>query len=397
MKKVLFLCSSYRSGGAERGFVSLLNALPLDKMEAHVMVIEEEGLFKEQLPENIIVKHAPKNLVVAGARVKSSYFWKYVSIPSMLKKVTSIVKGKFVIKKEKISSEQYFWREFKNIIPENEEEYDAVISFMAGICNYYAIDKVKAKKKFLWVHSDYNKMLSSAKYDEPYFTVADKVATISSICVDALTQNFPLQKEKFILVENVSPASLIIKKSKEKVGDIQPGKYDYIISSVGRLHEVKGYDMAVEAARIMKDRGLNFCWNIIGEGEQRPALEKKIKEYGLEDNFKLLGLRANPYPYVANSTIFVMTSRYEGKSIALDEAKILCKPIMSTIYPSVYDNIQNGVDGVLAEQNPVDIANAIESLCKNKELRQEITSYLTAHPASNETKVREQIMNLIEQ
>ena len=397
MKKVLFLCSSYRSGGAERGFVSLLNALPLDKMEAHVMVIEEEGLFKEQLPENIIVKHAPKNLVVAGARIKSSYFWKYASISSTLKKVTSIVKGKFVIKKEKISSEQYFWREFKNIIPENEEMYDAVISFMAGICNYYAIDKVNAKKKFLWVHSDYNKMLSNAKYDELYFTAADKVATISSICVDALTQNFPALKEKFILVENVSPASLIIKKSKEKVDEIQPGKYDYIISSVGRLHEVKGYDMAVEAARIMKDRGLNFCWNIIGEGEQRPALEKKIKEYGLEDNFKLLGLRANPYPYVANSTIFVMTSRYEGKSIALDEAKILCKPIMSTIYPSVYDNIQNGVDGVLAEQNPVDIANAIESLCKNKELRQEITSYLTAHPASNETKVREQIMNLIEQ
>ena len=397
MKKVLFLCSSYRSGGAERGFVSLLNALPLDKMEAHVMVIEEEGLFKEQLPENIIVKHAPKNLVVAGARIKSSYFWKYTSISSTLKKVTSIVKGKFVIKKEKISTEQYFWREFKNIIPENEEKYDAVISFMAGICNYYAIDKVNAKKKFLWVHSDYNKMLSNAKYDKPYFTAADKVATISSICVDALTQNFPALKEKFILVENVSPASLIIKKSKEKVNDIQPEKYDYIISSVGRLHEVKGYDMAVEAARIMKDRDLNFCWNIVGEGEQRPALEKKIKEYGLEDNFKLLGLRANPYPYVANSDLFVMTSRHEGKSIALDEAKILCIPILSTIYPSVYDNIQEGVDGILVEQNPVDIASGIESLCKDKELRQKMNSYLTTHPASNEAKVREQIMNLIEQ
>ncbi len=397
MKKILFLCSSYRSGGAERGFVSLLNALPLDKIEAHVMVIEEEGLFKEQLPENIVIKHAPRNLVIANARIKSSYFWKYATIPSVFKKVSSIIKGKFVIKKEKISSEQYFWREFKNIIPENEEKYDAVISFMAGICNYYAIDKVNAKKKFLWVHSDYNKMLSNAKYDEPYFTAADKVATISSICVDALAQNFPSLKDKFILVENVSPASLIIKKSKEKVDDIQPEKYDYIISSVGRLHEVKGYDMAVEAAHIMKERGLNFCWNIVGEGDMRPTLEKKIKEYGLEDNFKLLGLRANPYPYVANSTLFVMTSRYEGKSIALDEAKILCKPILSTIYPSVYDNIQNGVDGVLVEQNPADIAAGIESLCKNCELRQKMISFHTAHPASNEEKVREQIMNLIEQ
>lgn len=397
MRKVLFLCSSFRSGGAERGFVSLLNILPLDKIEAHVMVIEEEGLFKEQLPKNIIIKHSPRNLVIAGARIKSSYFWKYATITSLLKKITSIVKGKFVIKREKISSEQYFWREFKELIPYNEEKYDAVVSFMAGLCNYYAIDKVNAKKKFLWVHSDYNKMLSNAKYDEPYFNTANKVATISSICVDALVQNFPAQKEKFILVENVSPASLIIKKSKEKVDDILPRKYDYTISSVGRLHEVKGYDMAVEAAHIMKERGLNFCWNIVGEGEQRPILEKKIKEYGLEENFKLLGLRANPYPYMANSTIFVMTSRYEGKSIALDEAKILCKPILSTIYTSVYDNIQNGVDGVLVEQNPVDIADGIESLCKNKEFREEIISYLTTHSTSNEAKVREQIMNLIEQ
>ena len=91
-----------------------------------------------------------------------------------------------------------------------------------------------------------------------------------------------------------------------------------------------------------------------------------------------------------------MTSRFEGKSIALDEAKILCKPILSTIYPSVYDNIEDGINGILVEQTPADIANGIERLYKDDKLRQSLISYLETHPLSNEIAVRNQIMNLLQ-
>lgn len=396
MKKVLFLCSSYRAGGAERAFVSLLNTLPLDKIEAHVMVIEEEGLFMNQVPTNIVIKHAPKEMVVANARFKSSYFWKHVTIPTLLKKIVSIIKGKLPKYRKSLGSQQYFWNEIKKTVPTNSEEYDVVISFMGGFCNYYAIDKVNAKKKILWFHNDYNKVACTPSFDEPYFSVADYVATISQVCVDALVDNFPHLKDKFIVVENISPASLIVRKSKEPSDDFSIKNYDFTISSVGRLHEQKGYDMAIDAARILKEKGLSFCWYVVGEGELRPILESQIKKYELENYFKLLGIRANPYPYIANSTIFVMTSRFEGKSIALDEAKILCKPILSTIYPSVYDNIEDGINGILVEQTPADIANGIERLYKDDKLRQSLISYLETHPLSNEIAVRNQIMNLLQ-
>lgn len=396
MKKVLFLCSSYRSGGAERAFVSLLNSLPLDKIEAHVMVIEEEGLFMNQLPQNIIIEHAPVEMVIANARIKSSYFWKHVTIRTLFAKIHSILKGKIVNRKKTKGSQQYFWNEVKGSVPNNTNNYDVVISFMGGFCNYYAIDKVDAKAKYLWVHNDYNKLGCSAEFDKPYFSAATKVATISSVCVESLKENFPELGDKFIMVENVSPTSLILEKSKEPVDDMFIDQYDFTISSVGRLFEQKGYDMAIDAANIMKDRGLNFCWYVVGEGELRSTFEKKIKEYGLENNFKLLGLRANPYPYIANSTFFVMTSRFEGKSIALDEAKILCKPILSTKYPSVYDNIRDRVDGILVEQDSVAIANGIEMLYADKAICNRLISYLRNHPSSNESMVRQQIMHLIE-
>ena len=397
MKKVLFLCSSYRAGGAERAFVSLLNSLPLDQIEAHVMVIEEDGLFMNQLPNDIIIKHAPNEMVIANARFSSLYFWKHVTTLTLLKKVTSVIKRKISKQGRTLGNQQFFWNEVKHTIPKNAEKYDVVISFMAGFCNYYAIDKVEAKKKILWFHNDYNKIITEPDYDNYYFSVANNVATISSVCVDALVENFPQLKNKFILVENISPASLIVSKSQEPCEEISTNNYDFTISSVGRLFEQKGYDMAIEAARILKERGINFCWNVIGEGELRPILEKRIKEYALENNFKLLGIRANPYPYIANSTIFAMTSRFEGKSIALDEAKILCKPILSTKYPSVYDNIKDGVNGILVEQTPIDIANGIERLYKEKDLRESLITFLSNNPTSNEAKVREQIMNLIEQ
>lgn len=395
MKKVLFLCSSYRSGGAERAFVSLLNLLPLDKIEAHVMVIEEEGLFMNQLPQNIIIEHAPVEMVIANARIKSSYFWKHVTIRTLFSKLFSIFKGKIVSRKKTMGSQQYFWNEVKRSVPYNSSNYDVVISFMNGFCNYYAIDKVDAKVKYLWVHNDYNKLGCSADFDKPYFSTATKVATISSVCVESLKKNFPGLSDKFIMVENVSPTSFILEKSKEPVDDMFIDQYDFTISSVGRLSEQKGYDIAIDAAHIMKDRGLNFCWYVVGEGELRSTFEKKIKEYGLENNFKLLGLRANPYPYIANSTFFVMTSRFEGKSIALDEAKILCKPILSTKYPSVYDNIKDGLDGVLVEQEPIKVAEGIERLYSDLKLKRSLVSYLESHIDSNETIVKKQIMDLI--
>lgn len=395
MKKVLFLCGSYRPGGAEKGFVSLLNSLPLDKIEAHVMMLEEEGMFKNQLPNNIIVKHAPIEMVVMNARIKTSFFWRKVTPLTFIKKVASMIKGKFAKCRKGLGSQQFFWNEIKNSVPHNTTKYDAVISFMAGFCNYYAIDKVNAEKKYLWVHNDYNSMDSVQSFDKKYFQAANKVATISPICVNALTENFPEIKDKFILVENISSASEILQKSNELVNDIQQDKYDFTISSVGRLYEQKGYDMAIEAARIMKEKGLNFCWFVLGDGVLRSSLENKIKEYALENNFKLLGVRTNPYAYIAKSTMFVMTSRYEGKSIALDEAKILCKPILSTKYPSVYDNIHDGVNGILVEQDPYDIAKGIECLYKDLELRQALITHLVKHPASNESKVRTQILELI--
>jgi glycosyltransferase involved in cell wall biosynthesis len=153
----------------------------------------------------------------------------------------------------------------------------------------------------------------------------------------------------------------------------------------------------LQIIHLLNKKGLNFCWYVIGEGELLKELKKNIIEKGLEKRFILLGTRSNPYPYIKNADIFVMTSRYEGKSIALDEAKILCKPIVSTKYPSVSDNIEDGINGILVEQNATSIAEGLYKLSTDKDLREKLSKQLSQKNTSNEETVISQIMAFINQ
>src|SRR5690606_690821 len=143
-------------------------------------------------------------------------------------------------------------------------------------------------------------------------------------CEAILKENFPTLKSKFDIMYNIVSPEAIRELAKENV----PIRTNAVtLVSVGRLNVQKGFDWAVEALKILVDRGFDLYWHVLGEGEERGRLESKIKELGLESRFILAGIKENPYPYVARADIYVQPSRFEGKSIAIDEAKILAKPI----------------------------------------------------------------------
>lgn len=114
---------------------------------------------------------------------------------------------------------------------------------------------------------------------------------------------------------------------------------------------------------------------------------KMIEQWNLQDNIVLLGITSNPYPYIKSADILVHPSKFEGKSIALDEAKLLCKPIVVTNFSTVHDQFQNGVNGSVCEMNPVAIANAIEMLIRNENLRKKYIDYLKRNVVDNTSEI----------
>lgn len=344
---------------------------------------------------------ASRELICKSEKITAKRFWQYTNIKTLLIKIACVLGDRLRGNNDKRlkSRGQYDNDIWKSHIPDCKNEYDMAISYMDGV-NYYVIDHVKAKRKILWCHNDYNKLEYKPEYDEKYYRKAYKICTISDVCKKSLVENFPNLKDKFEVVENISSARIINAQADmhEEMKHNNDGFAEdrrFKIVSIGRLSEQKGFDYAVEAAKILKDSGFTLGWYVLGEGPLRKSLEELTKNSNVEDTIKFIGIRSNPYPYIKDTDLYVMPSRYEGKSIALDEAKILCKPIVVTNYPSVGDAIINGKNGLIVDINAQAIANGIMKLYNNDNLREELVKNLRQEDCSNEKRVVAKFLEII--
>ena len=168
--------------------------------------------------------------------------------------------------------------------------------------------------------------------------------------------------------------------------DFYPREYnrdDIKILSIGRLNHQKGFDIAIESAKYLYERGYRFKWYIIGDGILENNLKNLIEKNNMQDNVFLIGTRENPYPYIKNCDIFAQTSRFEGKSISLDEAKILSKPILVTNYSTAKDQIINNKEGIIVDMSEKAIAEGLEILINDIEKRIELSEYLSRFEYGN--------------
>ena len=400
-KKLLFVIHRLNAGGAEKSLVSLLNALPSDMFEIDLLAIDPSGIFLKQVPQAIRILEPPGAMVCMSAKITDKRFWQRATLKLLLVKLRCIL-GNHLRgggSKTRRSHSQYYNDIWQKHIPNLGFKYDVAISYIDGL-NYYVIDHVTAGKKILWCHNDYNKLEFNPSYDHRYYEKSDKICTISELCRKSLIENFPDLEDKFEVIENISSPRMIDVQA-DMFDEMESAKDGFILDkrfkivSIGRLTEQKGFDFAVEAAEILKNRGLDFCWYILGEGPLRKALESAIQAKGLSDNIKLIGIRSNPYPYIKRADVFAMPSRYEGKSIALDEAKILHKPIVVTNYPSVRDAIEDKQTGLIVNIDSESIAKGIQILHDDIVLRKTVVSNLCKSNYGNEEQVVAKFLSII--
>ena len=146
----------------------------------------------------------------------------------------------------------------------------------------------------------------------------------------------------------------------------------------------------------MVDKGIDIKWYIIGYGNQEIEQEvrENAKREGVSDRVVLLGKKENPYPYIKACDIYVQPSRYEGKSITVREAQILCKPVIVTNYPTASSQIQSGVDGVIVPLEVDACAREMADFIRNKEEQARVVEYLETHDYGTEREI-EKIYQLV--
>lgn len=369
MKKLLIVISCLGVGGGEKSLVNLLNEFDYTKYEVDLLTLNDSGLLSNQIPNNINILTKDTKLYY----LYNDFCIKDIFRKDALKTALFRVKATLISRRKENNvnrRKQYRWEHFyKKYLDNCRGKYDAVFAYMNDDAMYYVADKVKSNNKIAWIHNDYYAMGYNAEMDRQYFPVFRKIVTISNECLRILQEIFPEFSSKCVMIPNLTSEKLVKSKATEFYPEEFASTNTLRLLSIGRLSEQKGYDFAVEAAKVLKSREIDFRWFVLGEGELRGKLETQIARAGVKEQFILCGVRDNPYPYLANCDIFVQTSRFEGKSVALDEAKIFCKPIVATRYSTVYDQL-NEQTGVLVDMNGEAIADGIYDLVTNYDRKQ---------------------------
>ncbi len=398
MKKILIVINDMGMGGAQRSLLSFLKCLQtsqwMEQYQVHIMVVDPSGGFYTQIPREFTQILPPVELHWLGSAFSKELLTKHFSVKCLLGEMKWLLKKRLGQFPKQWNVQQRLWDCWKDSIPELPGHYDVAVSYLDGFPNYYVMDKVQADKKVLWIHNEYQKLSYDPVYDRPYYEKADSIITISPKCRQCILQEYPLLEEKVHVLENITVPAEVLEKSRQGECPEFAGFHGLKLLSVGRLNTQKGYDLAIESAKILRDQGLSFLWLILGDGPERQVLQQQIDSNGLDDCFQLLGNRNNPYSYMAGCDILVQSSRFEGKSVVLDEAKILCKPIVVTDYTTAKDAISHGVTGWITPITAQGIGEGIWKLYQDAELKNRIVENLTALPKGNEAELLKYLQNM---
>lgn len=370
MKKILFGITSLTLGGAERVLVDLSNAL-CDKYEITIFTIYAKGELEKQLSKKL--------------KVKSLYNVEYNELTN-IKRI--IIPLKILLNRKKI---------YKKYIYDN---YDVEIAFLEGPITRLLSINNKNTKKIAWIHNDITKVFGNglksklkkildkriySKYDTIVFVSEDNLKKFNKEYKDIRNKYLePIKKE---VIYNYIDKENIIKKAEEKNDDIVFNKDRINFVTVARLVEQKGIDRLIEIHSRLIKNGLKHNFYIIGDGPEKEKLEILIKKQKIEETFKLLGKKENPYPYIKKADYFCLLSRFEGYGMVLEEAKILDKPIIITdtaareavenyensrIFKNTEDGIYNGLKNIILNNNKEKLKNDNKFEYDNKNIIEKI-------------------------
>lgn len=398
--RILFVINTLGQAGAETALLSLLQTLAREKGEARyeisLYVLTGQGEMVSRLPADVRLlnkKYREESVLTAKGR---KYLKKTV-LKAMFTRATVVKLFPYLVKntcamlgKKRLLPDKLLWRVLSDggmVLP---EEYDLAVSYLEGGAAYFVADHVKAAKKAAFIHVDYEKAGYTRALDKDCYLAFDKIFTVSDEVREAFLKAYPELPDKTEVFHNILNKEEIVRRAEEGEG-FTDGFTGMRLLSVGRLTAQKAFEVSVDAMKRLKDAGKNVRWYVLGEGDQRKKLQEQIDALGLTEDFILYGAVNNPYPFMKQADIYVHASRFEGKSIAIQEAQILGKPMVVSDCSGNREQVCHGKDGLMCGLTPDSLAENIMLLLEDETLR----GKLGAAAAKKNANAAEEIQKLL--
>ena len=421
-KRLLFAIHYLELGGAEMSLVGLLQSIDYTRYDVDLFVYSHQGELMKYIPQEVnllpeIPAYAYIERPMKDALLKGQFGVVFGRLLAKGRhKITSTSTGTStgtstrtstgmssdeeklslsLTLKQDASIFQYVMNGVEPFLPSLHHlgEYDLAVSFLTP--HNIILNKVKAKKKICWIHTDYSKISVNAALELPVWSGYDKVVSISKDVTRAFLKVFPSLESKIVEIHNILPASFVRNRanelSAEEVAREMPREAGVVnLLSVGRFTYPKNYDNVPAILKNVNDNvNVNdiIKWYLIGYGGDEPLIRQRIAEAGMEGQVIILGKKGNPYPYIKACDVYVQPSRYEGNAVTVREAQMLCKPVVVTDYATASSQIQDGIDGIIVPMDNEGCAKGIAQFLQDRAKQQSITDHLKAHDFSNADEI----------
>ena len=329
-----------------------------NKYDIDLILLQKKGEFLKDIPKNVNVTEIRKNNF-------QYVFFRFVS-----------PYRKYIINK---------------II--NKKKYDVAIGFFEGRSATWVADIKQKIRKIAWIHNDVNKFnigISEKEIIDTYNKM-DKVITVSEVAKASFCDKYKFDEEKVEVLYNLIDEKNIIEKSKEEVKKNNV----FTFTNVGKMRPQKRQDRLIKIAKNLKNDNYKFKIQIIGNGPEEEKIKKLIKDYDVEDVVELLGLKLNPYPYIKQADCIVVSSDFEGYSVAIKEALLLKKAIVSTNVSGVSEMFENGKYGIATEISTEALEKTMKMILDGTINIKKIEANLEKFDCGNNQIIRK-LINLIE-
>lgn len=373
--KILFIIPSFHIGGTNKVLLNIMSYMCNQHVCKVFSLLDDLDPLEIKKSNNVLTGRLciPKMSIMNAFRLRD-FRELCVSILFRLTKNLGI-----------FSAQTLFFRRAANYL--KIMKFDIVIGMEEGLSSVLA-SYVDAKARLAWIHCDYSRylLLHNNPDEASIYRKFDSIVCVSHYTAKVFKHHYPEFAEKVIALHNPINTDSIYEKSNNANLTYTKDKETFFIISVGRLDPVKRYSSIPSIAAELLHKGYKIKWFIVGDGSERQRIEELIHEYNVVDQVILTGFLTNPYPLMKEADLHVILSESEACPTVIHESMLLSVPVISTNYPTAYEFIHSGRDGLIV---PFEyIAETISSVISSPNARSSLIDGISGTPFDNNERYR---------
>ena len=256
--------------------------------------------------------------------------------------------------------------------------YDAAAIGLQGLSPAFCCDWVRAGRRFHWIRNDVVKVDDRgrvARRINRYHHRIDHYVCVAETARETFVAAFPQLRSKAVTIHNVIDAGAMRRQAQGHADPFAGHGQSLKVLTVCRLQEdSKGLVRMARVHRRLRERGLDFHWFVVGDGPDRAVLEAAVAELGIGDRFILAGPTDDPFGYYVYADLVAVLSYYEGLCGTVNEAKAIGRPVLVTRFPGVTEQIEDGVNGLIVDNDEDAIVEGMARMLTDPALRERLAA-----------------------